>query len=170
MDATPQDYIARMLSLVGDDDPMTILADTPLRLSDLIAIVDTGLRARRPEPARWSVNEIIAHMADAELVTGYRLRMILASNGTPIQAFDQDDWASTFRYDACDAAESARLFAAYRSGTLRVLGLVDQKLFDNYGMHAERGRESVRHLLRFYAGHDRNHLRQIERIIGEMAG
>jgi hypothetical protein len=53
---------------------------------------------------------------------------------------------------------------------LRVLGLVDQKLFDNYGMHAERGRESVRHLLRFYAGHDRNHLRQIERIIGEMAG
>lgn len=166
MDATPQDYIARMLSFVGDDDPMTILADTPLRLSDLIAAVDKEQRARRPGPGRWSINEIVAHMADAELVTGYRLRMILASNGTPIQAFDQDVWAAAFHYEACDAAESAHLFAAYRSGTLHVLGRVDDTLFDNYGVHEERGRESVRHLLRFYAGHDRNHLAQIERIIG----
>lgn len=166
MDATPQAYITRMLSFVGDDDPMTILTDTPLRLSDLIATVDKDHRARRPEPTRWSINEIVAHMADAELVTGYRLRMILASNATPLQAFDQDVWASTFRYEACDAVESAHLFAAYRSGTLRVLGLVDQALFDNHGVHAERGHESVRHLLRFYAGHDRNHLQQIERIIG----
>jgi hypothetical protein len=166
MDATPQDYIARMLSFVGDDDPMTILADTPLRLSDLIMTVDPYLRARRPAPARWSVNEIVAHMADAELVTGYRLRMILTSNGTPIQAFDQDAWAARFHYEASDATQSAHLFAAYRSGTLNVLGRVDETLFDNYGVHEERGRESVRHLLRFYAGHDRNHLAQIERIIG----
>jgi hypothetical protein len=166
MDASPQDYIARMLSLVGDDDPMIILADTPLRLSDLIMTVDADLRGKRPAPGRWSINEIVAHMADAELVTGYRLRMILAASGTPIQAFDQDVWAARFHYEACDAAESAHLFAAYRSGTLRLLGRVDASLFDNYGMHEERGRESVRHLLRFYAGHDRNHLAQIERSIG----
>lgn len=166
MDATPEAYIARMLSLVGaDDDPMTILADTPLRLSDLVTNVDASLLARRPQPARWSINEIVAHMADAELVTGYRLRMILATNGTPIQAFDQDVWAKVFHYEACAAAESARLFAAYRSGTLQVLALAGDALLDNHGQHAERGRETVRHLLRFYAGHDRNHLGQIERIV-----
>ena len=168
MYATPQDYIARMLQFVGNEDPMTILRDTPLRLVDLVEATDAAARARRPEPDRWSINEIVAHMADAELVNGYRLRMILATNGTPLQAFDQDAWASTFRYDACDAAESARLFAAYRTGTLRVLGLVDRALLENYGVHAERGRETLPHLLRFYAGHDRNHLDQIERIIGTM--
>lgn len=165
---TPQEYINRMLSFVGDDDPMTILADTPLRLSDLIAAADPDLLARRPSPARWSINQIAAHMADTELVSGYRLRMILTSNGTPIQAFDQDVWAATFRYETCAAAESARLFAAYRSGTLRMLALAGPELHDNFGMHAERGRESIRHLLRLYAGHDRNHLEQIERIIGGM--
>lgn len=165
MDATPQAYIARMFSFVGDDDPMTILTDTPQRLSGLVATTEAAQRTRRPEPARWSINEIVAHMADAELVLGYRLRMILASNGTQIQAFDQDMWASTFRYEACDAAESAHLLAAYRFGTLRVLGLVDKTLFDNHGMHVERGRESVRHILKFMAGHDRNHLAQIERIV-----
>jgi len=165
MDATPQDYIARMLSFVGDDDPMTILTDTPLRLSDLIGSVDAKVRARRPEPERWSINEIVAHMADAEVVTAYRLRMILALDGSPIQAFDQDVWASTFRYNQCDAVESAHLFAANRSGTLRALSLVDERRLDNHGIHAERGRETVRHLLRFYAGHDRNHLSQIERIV-----
>lgn len=166
MDATPQDYITRMLSFVGpDDDPMTILADTPLRLSDLIANADAGMLAQRPEPSRWSINEIVAHMADTELVSGYRLRMILASDGTTLQPFDQDVWASTFRYADCPAAESAHLFAAYRTGTLRLLGLADDSLFDNHGIHAERGRETVRHLLRFYAGHDRNHLEQIEKIV-----
>jgi hypothetical protein len=159
-----------MLSFVGNDDPMTILRDTPLRLSDLLSAVEAGGQSRRPSPDRWSINEIVAHMADAELVTGYRLRMILASNGTPLQAFDQDIWASTFHYGACDAGESAHLFAACRSSTLRILGRVDEALFDNFGMHAERGRETVRHLLSFYAGHDRNHLAQIERIIGSAPG
>ncbi len=166
MDATTQTYIARMFSLVGDDDPMMILTDTPLRLSDLVTTAGKEVRARRPEPARWSINEIVAHMADTELVMGFRLRMILASDGTPIQPFDQDVWASAFHYDACDAAESAHLMAAYRFGTLRVLGLVDQALYDHHGIHAERGRESVRHVLKFLAGHDRNHLAQIERIVG----
>lgn len=165
---TPQEYIDRMLSFVGNDDPMTILADTPLRLSDLIGAADPEFLVRRPSPTRWSINQITAHMADTELVSGYRLRMILASNGTPIQAFDQDTWASTFRYETCAAGESARLFAAYRSGTLQMLALVDPALYDNFGVHAERGRESIRHLLRLYAGHDRNHLEQIERIIGGM--
>lgn len=160
-----QSYIDRMLAFVGDDDPMAILADTPLRLTDLIAGADDVLCGWRPEPSRWSINEIAAHMADAELVAGYRIRMILASDGVAIQAFDQDAWASRFRYETTNAAESARLFAALRTGTLRLLERVDPALLDNHGMHAERGRETVRHLIRFFAGHDRNHLQQIERIL-----
>lgn len=165
MALTPQAYISRMIGFVGDDDPMDVLTDAPAQLSALVSSVDAETRARKPAPDKWSIDEIAAHMADTEVVTGYRLRMILAVNGTPLQAFDQDLWASAFNYQSCDAIESARLFAAYREGTLRVLRLVDKARLDHHGVHSERGIETVPHLLRFYAGHDRNHLEQIQRII-----
>ena len=166
MTSNPQPYVARILGLVGDDDPRAILAATPSRVSSLIASADPRLLASKPGPSAWSVNQIVAHLADAELVGGYRLRMIATANGTPIQAFDQDRWAAAFEYDSCDAAESARIFAACRTGTLRMLDRLAPGLMDNHGMHEERGKETIRHLLRLYAGHDRNHLEQIERILG----
>ena len=166
MTSNPQPYVTRLLGLVGDDDPRAILAATPSRVSSLIAGADPGVLAQRPGPSKWSINQIVAHLADAELVGGYRLRMIAATDGTHIQAFDQDRWAATFDYRACDAAESARLFAAYRTGTLRMLDRLATALMDNHGMHEERGKETMRHLVRLYAGHDRNHLEQIERILG----
>lgn len=165
MDDTPQAYVSRMLHYVGDDDPWTILRESPARLAALISSVDAAGRARRPAPGKWCIDEIAAHMADVEVVSGYRLRMILATNGTPIQAFDQDVWAQAFKYARWDAVESARLFASHREGTLRLLECVDQERYDHYGLHAERGVETVRHLIRLYAGHDRNHLSQIERLV-----
>jgi hypothetical protein len=158
-------YIERMLAFVGNDDPMNILAEAPAHLSALVSSVGAAARARRPDARTWSINQVAAHMADTELVSGYRLRMILTVDGVPLQAFDQDHWAETFDYDACDALESARLYAAYRHGTLRALRLVDPVRFDNHGRHPERGIETVHHLLRLYAGHDRNHLAQIQRIV-----
>lgn len=165
MSFDPQPYISRILGFVGDDDPMQILTSTPARLTSLVARADRPTRARKPAPSRWSIDEIAAHLADAELVGGYRLRMIAATNGTPIQAFDQDQWAATFNYAACDAEESARLFAAHRTGTLRMLAQLSPERFDHHGVHQERGIETIRHLMRLYAGHDRNHLAQIEAIL-----
>jgi hypothetical protein len=161
----PQPYITRLLGLVGDDDPMDILQSTPSRLSSLIDRASRTTLARKPSPTKWSIDEIAAHLADAELVGGYRIRMIAATNATPIQAFDQDRWATTFDYASCDAAESARLFSAHRAGTLRLLSRLPPDVFDNHGVHQERGIETIHHLLRLYAGHDRNHLAQIEAIL-----
>jgi hypothetical protein len=161
----PQPYITRLLGLVGSDDPMAILTSTPAQLSSLVARADRATRARKPTPTRWSIDEIAAHLADAELVGGYRIRMIAATNGTPIQAFDQDRWAQTFNYASCDAAESAQLFASARAGTLRMLSRLSPDAFDHHGVHQERGIETIRHLLRLYAGHDRNHLAQIEALL-----
>ncbi len=161
----PQPYITRLLGLVGNDDPMQILSSTPARLSSAIARANRATRAVKPAPSRWSIDEIAAHLADAELVGGYRLRMIAATNATPIQAFDQDQWAKAFNYASCDAGESARLFAACRAGTLRMLARLSPEVFDHHGVHEERGIETMHHLLRLYAGHDRNHLAQIEAIL-----
>jgi tRNA-binding EMAP/Myf-like protein len=162
------DYVNRLLGLAGTDDPLKTLTSTAGRLSLLVARCPVAQRAARPGPDRWSLNEIAAHVADAEVVAAYRLRQILASSGIPIQAFDQDVWATAFKYGDMDAVTSVSLFDGCRRGTIRVLHAVDRDRFDHHGQHEERGRETVHHLLRFYAGHDINHLQQIERTLVDL--
>lgn len=164
MSETFQEYAARMLSLSAGKDPLAVLEATPKQIAALIAGRDAGALRRSLEPGRWSVAQIIAHLADAEIVGAYRFRMILAAPGTPIQAFDQDDWARALKYEAADPHASLALFDSLRAAQLRLWrGLNDEEL-DRFGIHAERGKESVRHLLSLYAGHDLNHLAQIERL------
>ena len=57
----------------------------------------------KPEPGKWSIAEIVAHLADAEIVGSWRMRSIIGESGTTIQPFDQDAWASLFQYGKRDA-------------------------------------------------------------------
>jgi len=97
-------------------------------------------------------------------VAAYRIRMILSSSGTAIQAFDQDLWARTGRYDRTDVGVSAELFRVLRLANLALLRLLRPEEWDMFGVHAERGAESVRDIAMYYAGHDINHFKQIEAI------
>ena len=168
MQETIEQYVTRLQTLAGDD-PFSILRATPDRLAALLARLEPALLARRVDPDKWSIAEIAAHLADAELVVAYRARTILAENAAPIAAYDQNAWAASLEYASQDAFVSARLFAAYRMGTLRVADAVDPARLDHYGVHQERGRETVRQLLRLAAGHDVNHLRQIEAAVNRLA-
>jgi tRNA-binding protein len=170
MTADNQAYTAALANLVGDEDPLAILADTPSRIQALIAGADGAVLRQKPEPGKWSITEIVAHLADSELVFGFRLRMIFTVNGTRLQAFDPDAWASTFAYHLCDVHTSAGLFSAMRMGNLRMLRQVASSLIDNTGTHDEWGTETARAIIRLEAGHDRNHLAQIERILDSAGG
>jgi hypothetical protein len=108
---------------------------------------------------------VLAHLADAEVVTGWRIRSVLATDGTPLQAFDQDEWAAAFKYGEVDPAESLALFSAARGSLLSLLKRVDSARREHHGLHAERGRETIAHLIQLYAGHDLNHLKQIEAMV-----
>ena len=120
---------------------------------------------RRPAPDKWSVAEILAHLADAELAISWRLRQVLTNNAIPIQAYDQDLWAKTFNYARRDPRQSLANFRALREANLALLKSVPRKLWENYGVHAERGNESVNHVIKMVAGHDLNHLQQIQKIL-----
>jgi hypothetical protein len=96
---------------------------------------------------------------------GWRLRAILTSNGTPIQAYDQDVWASTLKYSRRNPKVSLETFRALRESNLLVLKSVPKSLMENYGLHSECGQETVTHFTNLVAGHDLNHLRQIEQIV-----
>ena len=165
MAETFAEYTQRILGFASGRDPLEILTSTPSRLHALIDGRTSAELSQKPHASRWSVVEILAHLADAEVVGAWRLRSVLASNGTALQAFDQNAWASTFKYGDTDPVESLRLFETTRAGNVALLKRVDPALHENYGMHAERGRESVEHLMRLYAGHDLNHVTQIEALL-----
>jgi hypothetical protein len=165
IDETPNAYIARILSNLDDREPLQVLASTAERLRNLIAGRTRDELLRAPDADHWSAAEILAHLADGEIVSAWRLRSILAADGVPLQAFDQNVWAATFRYRDADPFESLQLFQVTRAATLALLRRVDPALHANHGLHAERGVETVQHLLRLYAGHDLNHLAQIEKLL-----
>lgn len=167
MAETPAQYTARMLALAGDRDPWSALAATPARLQSLVAGATARELAWTPLPSRWSITQIVAHLADAEVVGAWRIRSVLASDGIALQPFDQNEWASAFEYETADATAAAALFGALRMSTLALLRVVDPERIDHAGMHAERGRESIGHIMQMYTGHDLNHLAQIERLLDE---
>ena len=90
MPETQAQYKARILRHVDGREPLPLLTAAPATLAALLEGVPPALWDRRPAPGKWSIREIVAHLADDELVGAYRIRLILAAPGTAIQAFDQD--------------------------------------------------------------------------------
>ena len=165
MPETAHEYTQRLVSYSDGKDPLRLQQAAPAKVASLLKGKTKTQLMRRPAPGKWSVAEIVAHLADAELAISWRLRQVLANNAIPIQAYDQDLWATTFDYAHRDPRQSLANFRSLREANLALLKSVPRKLWDNYGVHAERGNESVNHVVRMVAGHDLNHLRQIEGIL-----
>ncbi len=165
MQETAQQYTQRLLSYGEGKDPLELQQAAPGKLATLLQGKSREELTRRPAPDKWSVAEIAAHLADAEIAISWRLRQILSTNEVAIQAYDQDSWASTFDYAHRDPQQSLELFRALRNSNVALLKSVPAKLWDNYGMHQERGKETIAHVVRMVAGHDVNHLEQIARIV-----
>jgi hypothetical protein len=165
MQETVQDYTQRLLSYGEGKDPLRLQQAAPKKLALLLKGKTGKQLMRRPAPDKWSIAEIVAHLADAELAISWRIRQILSNNAVPIQAYDQDLWAKTFDYAHRDPRQSLANFRTLREANIALLKSVPRKLWDNYGVHEERGNESVSHVVRMVAGHDLNHLQQIQRIL-----
>lgn len=163
MKETPQQYIQRITAHVDGKQPLAVLAATAKKLERLIKGVPAVKLRKRPAADKWSISEIMAHLADAEIVIGFRLRMVLGAPGTPITAYDQDSWVTSGHYEKRDPRKSVELFRVVRQANLALLKSLTAEQWKHYGMHSERGQETVEHIVRMTAGHDLNHLQQIER-------
>ena len=165
MNETAQQYTQRVFGYIEGKQPLTVQAATAKKLERLIKGVPTSKLRKRPAPDKWSVSEILAHLADAEIVGGFRMRLILGAPGTPIAAFDQDSWVISGHYEKRDPRKSVEQFRVSREANLALLKSLKPEQWKHYGMHSERGQESIEHVVRMFAGHDINHLQQIERIL-----
>jgi hypothetical protein len=157
-------YVNAILELVGSQDPMAVLRATPAELRRAIDGVEPAKLRQRERPGKWSIAHVLQHLADAEVVWGWRIRLILAQERPPITGYDQDLWADRLGYDETDPNDSIETFTVLRRSNLRLLDRATPADDKRVGVHAERGEETIAHMRRLNAGHDLLHLRQIARI------
>ncbi len=162
---TPE-YLARIRGLAQAADPLDRQAQAPDLLAELIANVSPERLTTRPSPEKWSVGEILAHLAEDELATAWRYRQMVEHNGIALAGFDQDLWARLGNYAIRPPQDSLQLFRLLRHANLQFLQGLTAEQWDCFGIHAERGRITVRELALHMAGHDANHIDQIRNILG----
>lgn len=157
-------YTTAVLNLLGEQDPLAVLRRTPAALEEFRAGLAGDAIARPEAPGKWSIGHVLQHLADSDLVWGYRLRMVLAHDRPALTGYDQDRWAERLRYELSNPDETLQEFAVLRRMNLRLLQRASADDLTRVGVHQERGDESVERMMRLYAGHDLLHLRQLARI------
>ena len=160
----PDAYRRSLLNALGDRDPATVLAAGPAVARELADAAGTVLRVR-PEVSEWSVLECLAHLADSELVVAARLRWIAAEEQPDIVGYDQDLWVDGLRQIDEDPGTLLEAFAALRRWNLELWARLPVADRERYGVHRERGPESIGLMVRLAAGHDLIHLGQARRTL-----
>ena len=147
---------------LGEQDPIRVLTTTAERLRSLTANLSGAQINHVPAPGKWSVREMVAHLADCEVVLSFRLRQTLAEEHPVVQPFDQEIWAQ--RYAGYDLDTGLALFQTARNWNLRLLTTVTEADRHRPTTHPERGTMTFWTIVETMAGHDINHLRQLERL------
>lgn len=165
------DFLRRQLDLLGERDPLPVLAATPGRLERLVERHPAAAFAARPAPGKWSGAEVLGHLADTEWIFGFRVRAILAEDRPLLQPADQDRWVARQRHHETPPARSVERLAALRRINLDLWRGLSAEDLARTGRHAGAGIDfSLALLRRVLAGHDLLHLEGLERLLGGAAG
>ena len=145
-------------------DPIEAMRKAPKRLAKLIKDLSKKQLARRPAPDKWSIKEVLAHLADGEVMLGSRFRMVAAMDRPQLVGYDQDAFVERLALEDAKAKDLLEDFAAVRAANVRLLKRLPREAFERVGLHTERGEETLSDMLVMYAGHDRVHEEQIARL------
>jgi uncharacterized damage-inducible protein DinB len=162
---TPEQYQQRFASYVVGKDPLEMQRAAHGTLLRLIAGISDETLRHRPAPRKWSVLEILAHLAEDELTTSWRYRQMIELPGVTLMGFNQDLWAQLSDYASWSPQDALEMFRLLRESNLRLLSRLTPEQWNSPGHHSERGPISVRDLVSHMAAHDHNHILQIERIL-----
>ncbi len=158
------EYSVALLKFLGDREPLEAFGKTAAELRASVKGL-TKRQLQTPEaPGKWGVAAVVKHLADVEVVLGFRYRKVLGEPGTRLPAIDQDAWAERLGYMTADVPTALDDFETLRGVNLRLLNAMKPEQWDLFGIHEQRGNETLRHMVRLYAAHDCYHLYQIDRI------
>jgi uncharacterized damage-inducible protein DinB len=162
-------YTASLLKLLNGRDPLEVMRETPEKLSAAVRDVPPDRLGLPEAPGKWSIREVVQHLADSELNGSVRFRMVIAQDRPPLIGYDQDLWAEQLRYSESNVDDALAEFTSLRRANVRVLERTSDADRARAGVHSERGEESLALMMKLYAAHDLVHLRQIERLRGAVA-
>ena len=135
---------------------------------ELIAVILTGVFGEEEDfvtdPGKWSIRQIVAHLADADLVGAHRFRQLVAEDNPTLVAFDQELWTKNLDYARRKPKQSLETFRRIRAENYELLKELPPAAFERAGNHTERGRVTLAELLEGYAGHAESHARQMQEI------
>ena len=147
-------------SLLHGEDPLEVLKATPPKLGSVLEKVTPDRQVKHPAPDKWSLRDIVCHLADTEIAFAFRLRQTLAEPHHVIQPFDQDLWAAP--YQKLSAGQALQTFSILREWNLALARSLPPEKFAKEATHPERGPMTFGIIIETMAGHDLNHLRQVE--------
>ena len=154
-----QTYKKRLLGYLGDQDPIHILRGTPERLRQLLK---QSAAENKQSSDRWSRLQLLAHFTEGEMIFAVRIRIIATDPGANIQAYNQEKFMERAGYLQQEPEKTLDLFSALRNANLSYIKNLPEEAWENYGIHSERGKETIGDLVSLYAAHDLNHLKQFE--------
>ena len=146
-------------------DILAAQRSSPATLAQLLSGVPDDVLHRRPAPGKWSIVEIIAHLAEDELSSSWRYRQMIEHDGAPLLGFDQDLWSRLGDYATWTTHDALEMFRLLRLANVALLSRLSPVEWERSGTHAERGRLTVRSLASHMVGHDSNHIVQIQRLL-----
>jgi uncharacterized damage-inducible protein DinB len=149
-------------SSLGNRDPFAVIASTPEQFQILLSKLGKEGAERPWAAGKWTVREVLVHLADAEIAFAFRIRQALAEKDHVIQPFDQTAWSQN--YAAYDAAAALNVFTAVRGWNVALLRSLPNEAFAKKVTHPERGAMTVRTIVETMGGHDLNHLQQMEQV------
>jgi DinB superfamily len=162
-------YRQELLAALGADDPVDVLRTTLAEVERIVGGASVEALSHQPEPGEWSPREVFSHLADSDLVTGMRVRMVVTQDRPVLVGYDQEAWASRFGDLDADARETIERWQALRRANIRAYESLSEQEWQRVGAHTERGDESVLLTVRLQAGHDRVHLDQVRRGLASAA-
>jgi len=165
MQETSEQYMQRIDGYVAGRDPLKLQAAAPAKVAKLLKKATPAKMRKRPAPGKWSIAEILAHLADTEFAMGWRIRVVLGEPGSTLQPFEQDAWAAAMRYEKRDPRKSLEQYGALREANVALLKSITPADWKKSAIHPERGELTVCRIAEMVAGHDLNHIAQIERIL-----
>lgn len=158
----------RYVEALGGRDPIESQKKAPKRVKKLLRGLSEKELATRPAPGKWSIKEIIAHLADGEVILGSRLRFVAAMERPTILGYDQDAFVEKLGVARVKTADLLDAFTAVRGANVGLMRRLTPDMFARVGLHSERGEESIHTMLVMYAGHDHIHEDQIGRLRDEL--
>ena len=156
---------SRYAEALGEQDPIEALRKAPKRVKKLVRDLSEKQLSKRPAEGKWSIKEVIAHLADGEVIIGSRLRFAAAMDRATLTSWDEKLFAERLGVERARTKDLLASFADVRAANIELLERLDESALDRVAIHAERGPESVRTMVAMYAGHDVIHERQIERVL-----